>query len=219
MPKIAAGRRDQRMHVILGSTAVIMNHMQDAACLRGEDTVVRLRELAQRPEGVGSNVVAYQRAIGRVAFHKDGAVALREVAALVAERPASRVQHEGVVAQYVAIAGGHRSHAEIVFLPVAQAENRIERAHRIERLAADVHAEADAGGQLRIRGHRGVPQRLHHRFRITAGWPRVVLAEVRQRADFGIVGERSRRADRRIRVHATCECFEPSGSHDSIGIE
>src|SRR5689334_1577048 len=116
-------------------------------------------------------------------------VPLRERGALVAERAPSEVQNEGVLAEHVAIACRSGSQAQIVFLAVAEAEDRIEVPDRIEERAPDVEAEADAGGQIGIRGHRGAFERRQQRLEVAVARPRIVDAETRQRADLRVVRE------------------------------
>src|SRR5260370_853594 len=57
-------------------------------------------------------------------------------------------EDEGGVAEHVRVAGLKRQHAELALLAVAQAEGAaVERSELRQRLALEIEADADAGGQ------------------------------------------------------------------------
>src|SRR5947209_1757541 len=117
----------------------------------------------------------------RVAIEKEIEIAASERNLVVIEGPRAEVQHERVVAQHIAITGGKSPQAEIVLLAVTAPEDRIEHADSLDQRATYVHAESDAGGQVRIGGDGSARKRCTHRLRVHAFGPRVVLTELRER--------------------------------------
>src|ERR1700676_4854483 len=152
-------------------------------------------------------------------FEKYGHVAPREITALGAERAAAQMDHERIVAENVAKSGASGAHAKVVFLAVAQTEDRIEGSDRVDECPPDIETEPYTGRQLRIGWHGGQLERADHRLGIALRRPRIVLAKARQRADFGVVGKRGNGADARVRLRAVYELVEPAAGDDRIGVE
>src|SRR5207302_7499852 len=164
----------------------------------GQSPIVRQRELAQRTERVGGDVGADEVKIIRMVFEKYGHVAAREITTLGAERAAAQMDHERIVAENVAKSGGSGAHAKVVFLAVAQTEDRIEGSDRVDECPSDIETESDTGRQLWIGRHGSQLERADHRLGIPLRRPRIVLAKAWQRADFGVVGKRGDGADARV---------------------
>src|SRR4030081_3868244 len=147
----------------------------------GQSPIVRQRELAQRTERVRGDVGADEIKIVRMVFQKYGHVAPREITALGAERAAAQMDHERIVAENVAKSGASGAHAKVVFLAVAQTEDRIEGSDRVDECAHDVKTEPYSGRQLRIGWQGGQLERANHRLGIALRRPRIVPAKARQR--------------------------------------
>src|ERR1700680_2574327 len=164
--------------------------MQQSGQRIDQSPIVRQRELAQRTQRVGGDVGADEIKIVWMVFEKYGHVAPREITALGAERTAAQMDHERIVAENVAKSGASGAHAKVVFLAVAQTEDRIEGSDRVDEGPPDIKTEPNTGRQLRIGWHGGQLERADHRLAIALRRPRIVLAKARQRADFGGVGKR-----------------------------
>src|SRR5439155_7247214 len=110
--------------------------------------------------------------------------------------------------------------AEVILLTIAAPEPLgVERSNLIETIAADVHAEADRGGNV------DGDSRIHPSSLAIELWVVdvqehvVVLDEVGIAADGGVVRERRHRADRAIGMRSSAETVEPVGVDDGIGVE
>src|SRR5262249_39068629 len=138
---------------------------------------------------------------------------------LVAERAATQVHDERVVAKNVAKAMLGRPHAIVVFLSVAQPEHGIERTDLVDQYASDVKAKPDAGGKIGIDGRSGPLEGLGDLLDIAFAGPRIVLAKAWERTDFGIVGKRRDRSYHRVRFGTAYEFVEPTLGDDRVGVE
>jgi hypothetical protein len=78
-------RRNQRAHVILGAAAVSVKQMEDS--VRGPflHALLRSRQLAQRPQGIDSDIAVDEIGVARVALEQQRRVAQSKVGALGAE--------------------------------------------------------------------------------------------------------------------------------------
>ena len=217
--KCRGRRRNQRPHVVFRPAAVAVDHVQQSGQRIGQSPIVRQRELAQRTERVGGDVGADEVKIIRMVFEKYGHVAPREITALGAERAAAQMDNERIVAENVAKSGASGAHAKVVFLTVAETEDRIEGSDRVDECPSDIETESDTGRQFRIGRHCSQLERADHRLGVALRRPRIVLAKARQRADFGVVGKRRNGADARVRLRAAHELVEPAAGDDRIGVE
>src|SRR5207302_6735925 len=135
-------------HVVFRPAAVAVDHVQQSGQRIGQPPIVRQRELAQRTERVRGDVGADEIKIVRMVFEEYGHVAAREITTLGTERAAAQMDHERIVAENVAKSGGSGAHAKVVFLGVAQTEDRIERSDRGDYCSPDINTETDTGRQL-----------------------------------------------------------------------
>ena len=216
-PALARGD-DQLAHVRLGAPAMVVDDVQHAAHRRLQREL-QPRGLAQRAQRIVCDVALDHCRVMGMTRDEQREVALRELALAAFERAAARMHDERVVGENVAPAGARGAQAEVVLLAVAGAEDRIERAERIDRRAAHEHAEAHAGRQIGIRGNCGVGERLPRRLGVALRRPGVVFAQPRERADLGVVGERRHRSDARVRRGAAHERVEPAVGDDRVGVE
>ena len=214
----ASRRRDQRSCMLLGA-ATAVQHVQHAGDIVRMRTLRDQRGIADRSQRIGRDIRANEIDVVRMARYDERKVGLAELCLLGFEGAAADVNDERVVAQHVAPSGARRPQAQIVFLAIASAERRIERADRIDQRATHVHAEADAGRQIGICRHRRTRERRARslgRFGVGCA---VVDTESRVRADLGVVRERRDRADRRVRCGAARKGIEPAGGDDRVRVE
>src|ERR1700680_4089686 len=135
--------------------------MQQSGQRIDQSPIVRQRELAQRTQRIRGDVGAHEVKIVWMVFEQYGHVAPREITALGAERTAAQMDHERIVAENVAKSGASGAHAKVVFLAVAQTEDRIEGSDRVDECPPDIETKPDTGRQLRnglygVQAHRSV---------------------------------------------------------------
>ena len=85
MAEPARRRRNQRAHVILGAAAVSVKQVQDS--VRGPilDALLRSGQLAQRAQGIGSDIAVDEVGVVRMALEEQRRVAQGKIGALGAE--------------------------------------------------------------------------------------------------------------------------------------
>src|SRR5450432_270907 len=140
-----------------------------------------------------------------MALQQNRHVPLGELSALGTERAAAQMHDERIVAENVAKPGTAGAHAKIILLAVAQPENRIEDADRVDQRPPDIEAESHSCGQVRVRRHGGLLEREDHRLGVALRWPWIILTKARPRTYLGVVGKWRYGADGRIRLRAARE--------------
>ena len=149
---------DERDDVLLGAARRVDRPVQDVQDA-GSGRVARRESLDERGERDLERVV---RPLGTVDVAEEAEAAAQERrrllhpgVALLAERRAAPVPHERAVVDDVAEPESGGADAEVDLLAVAPAVRRlVEGAGQVEGLSGHVHAEADAGDDLRRRGDR-----------------------------------------------------------------
>ena len=212
-------QRRQFAHVALGAATAPVQHGQH-----------------QRPPAGGHARCVHRqpRAARRVALHKaqhlgfvarvqaaqrlHGGLLARALAG--AKAHAAKVTHKGVERMQVAPARPGGALAKIVFFAVALAEMLdIEQTHLGQRVAADVHAKAHAGGHIdRLAGVDAGEQRVE-RGRVPAGGHGVVLAEARVAANGGVVGKGRDAGHPGVAVGGGPQTVEPVAGHFGVAVE
>ena len=108
-----------------------------------------------------------QRVVVRIARQQPLQILPARREPLGAEGLTALMNHIGIVAQDVAPSVRRAAHAPVVFLAIATAEGGlIEGSYCIQGVAAQPHAEADAGGKIRIAGRRDALERGADQFGI-----------------------------------------------------
>ncbi len=216
----APGRaRDQRAHVRLGASPVVMDDVQHALPRRRVHGQPRCRGFAQRPQRIGRDVRMHHVEVVRMAFQQKRHVARPELGLLPDEGSAAGMHDERIVREHVAPSCARGAQAQVVLLAITRAEDRVEDAHRVEHRAAQEEAESDARRDVGVRRHSRRGNRRSVGVGIAPGPPRVVLAEARERADLRVVRERRDRADRRVGGRAMQERIQPAAGDDRVGVE
>ena len=213
----SAHRLQEFADVPVGASAQRMHHDQDRR-LGGVPKQCRRGGEPAGLSGVGLHVPCDCGCVVRVAGGQQ-IPRPRSLRRVLAEAGLAGVEHERVTGQHVPPSGRRRPQAEVVLLAVAPAEGRfVERAHGVEAVAPDVHAEADGGGQVDLPTAVGSAERRIHLGGGAARWQRSSVNRW-PAADRGVVGEGRDGADPRGGVGMPPEPHQPAGGHLGIAVE